>query len=106
MPRLVFTLSLRRRARSRVCIVAATFLLLLAIGSPLTAGEPGRAVDLWSGLPAPADTGKAVIFTPPPAAVVQKNTERCLPALPCGTRLVGSVRKNGAVELQLPALRW
>jgi hypothetical protein len=25
---------------------------------------------------------------------------------PCGTRLLGTVRKNGAVELQLPALRW
>jgi hypothetical protein len=28
------------------------------------------------------------------------------PAVRCGTRLLGTVRKNGAVELQVPALRW
>ena len=29
-----------------------------------------------------------------------------LPALPCGTQLLGTVRKNGAVELAVPAFRW
>jgi hypothetical protein len=43
---------------------------------------------------------------PPAAPLGQAETGGCLPALPCGTRLLGTVRKNGAVELQVPALRW
>ena len=38
--------------------------------------------------------------------VGRDEAERCLPALPCGTLLLGDVRKNGAVELRVPALRW
>jgi hypothetical protein len=58
-----------------------------------------------SGSPA-ADSGKAAIVPPAARAPGQEESEKCVPALPCGTRLLGAVRRNGAVELQVPALRW
>ena len=66
---------------------------------------PGWLPDAGSDrAPPPADTGKPVILAPPPLSDADR--ENCLPGLPCGTRLLGTVRKNGAVELQVPALRW
>ena len=52
----------------------------------------------------PADTGKPLLPPAPGAGV--RDPEGCTPALPCGTRLLGTVRRNGGVELQVPALRW
>src|SRR5260370_7806151 len=76
---------------------------------PALAGQSGNAVDLsgpLAGLPRPADSGKAMFPIMPPASVGLDEAGRCLPALPCGSRLLGEVRKNGAVELRVPALRW
>ncbi len=76
---------------------------------PAIAGPPDNAVDLSGapvGLPRPADSGKPAVSLTPPANAGQDEAERCLPALPCGTSLLGEVRKNGAVELRVPALRW
>jgi hypothetical protein len=55
----------------------------------------------------PADTGKPAVVAPSVQfAYPERSPPACLPALPCGTRVIGEVRKNGAVELQVPALRW
>lgn len=79
----------------------------LAVMTPAGAGQGGGGLDL-SGtvplLPPSAATGKPAIG--PPAAALPEEAGPCLPELPCGSRLLGSVRKNGAVELQVPALRW
>jgi len=86
--------------------VSAALAAAIVAAAPAIAGQPGSAVDLWSAptvLP-PADSGKPMIFTPP--AVVPRLAEDCLPGMPCGMRLLGTVRRNGAVELQVPALRW
>ena len=86
--------------------VSAALAAAIIGAAPAIAGQPGSAVDLWSAptvLP-PADSGKPMIFTPP--AVVPRLAEDCLPGMPCGMRLLGTVRRNGAVELQIPALRW
>ena len=63
---------------------------------------------MWDRLPGPppADSGKAMLGTPPPVPWADPDRDRCPPGLPCGARLIGTVRKNGAVELQVPALRW
>jgi hypothetical protein len=53
----------------------------------------------------PAGSGKPMIFAPP-AVLPARPAEDCLPGMPCGLRLLGTVRRNGAVELQVPALRW
>ena len=66
------------------------------------AGQPGGGIDL--SLPPPADSGKPALGGPgAPPFGAQRD---CPPTLPCGARLIGSVRKNGAVELQVPAWRW
>jgi hypothetical protein len=52
----------------------------------------------------PPDTGKAAL--PPMPSAGLREPEGCAPPLPCGARLLGTARKNGAVELQVPALRW
>ena len=87
--------------------VSAALAAAIIGAAPAIAGQPGSAVDLWSAptvLP-PADSGKPMIFTPP-AVVPPRRTEDCLPGMPCGMRLLGTVRRNGAIELQVPALRW
>lgn len=89
-------------------------MLGLITALPSRAGESTPNVD-WAnpqfGLPAPADTGKPVMLVPPSAPAGTPgwsgdDKASCPPALPCGTRLIGSVRKNGAVELQIPGWRW
>jgi hypothetical protein len=87
--------------------VSATLAAAIIAAAPAVAGQSGAAVDLWStpnALP-PADTGKPMIFTPPSVAP-PRPAEDCLPGMPCGMRLLGTIRRNGAIELQVPALRW
>jgi hypothetical protein len=89
--------------------LAATIALAMTAAWPAIAGQSGNAVDLSSpsvGLPRPADRGKPMLPIMPPASGELDEAKGCPPALPCGSRLVGEVRKNGAVELQVPALRW
>ncbi len=89
--------------------LAAAIALAMTAAAPASAGQSGSAVDLAgppAGLPRPADSGKPAVSLTPPANAGRDEAERCLPALPCGTRLLGEVRKNGAVELRVPALRW
>lgn len=93
-----------RLPRLTRCSVAAAALALAAAA----AAGAGQSADLdlslrSLGLPS-AETGK-----PPsafPAVPPAPNGGRCLPALPCGSRLYGAARKNGAIELQVPALHW
>jgi hypothetical protein len=92
-------------------LIPAAFALAAAALTPAFAGQSAVDLDLLPGLPPPADSGKPPIVPPPAAALGQRalgqsEGGRCLPALPCGTRLLGTVRKNGAIELQVPALRW
>ena len=85
----------------------AVIALSVVVAMPAFGGQSGAVVDLWSAptVLAPADSGKPMIFTPP-AAMLSHPAEDCLPGMPCGMRLLGTVRRNGAVELQVPALRW
>jgi|HubBroStandDraft_6_1064221.scaffolds.fasta_scaffold987262_2 hypothetical protein len=73
---------------------------------PAAAGQTGSGIDLSQPMleRAPAETGKPLL--PPPNSTLPSIREGCIPALPCGTRLLGAVRKDGAVEVQVPALRW
>ena len=90
-------------------LLAATVGVAMMAAGPVLAGQPGNAIDLSgppAGLPRPADSGKPMLPVLPPASARLNEAERCLPALPCGSRLLGEVRKNGAVEVQMPALRW
>jgi hypothetical protein len=88
-------------------LAPAVIALGIVASMPALGGQSGAVADLWrapSILP-PADNGKPMIFTPP-AVVPARPAEDCLPGMPCGMRLLGTVRRNGAVELQVPALRW
>ncbi len=79
---------------------------MMAAAGAAAAGESNAAVDLWappSSLPLPADRGKPLMLPPLEAG---PDTSHCLPPLPCGTQLYGAIQKDGAVELQVPALRW
>jgi hypothetical protein len=90
----------------RMAAVAA--LVLAAAGS--STGRAGEAA-LSQGssyavpvVPPSASTGKPSLSLPP--AVTAPAPDTCVPALPCGSHLVGEIRKDGAVILQVPALRW
>jgi len=94
-----------RRIRLELAAIAAA----LGAAAPGLAGEPagsGFPLPLASVPPTTTEGGKAAIYTPPPVAPAPAETEQCPPALPCGARLIGTVQKNGAVELQVPAWRW
>jgi hypothetical protein len=74
---------------------------------PALAGQSGAAVDLWNP-PAtrpPADSGKPATQMPP-LTFLPRSADDCPRGMPCGLRLLGTVQRNGAVELQVPALRW
>src|SRR5713226_8744614 len=86
-------------------LVAASF--VLGTAAPAVSGQPAAGIDLSQpGTPSTAESGKPTIGGPPAVPRGQSDTAGCAPALPCGTRLLGTVRKNGAIELQVPALRW
>jgi hypothetical protein len=87
-------------------LLAAMAAWLTAI-APTGAEPPAVSNGMWRPLPGPppADSGKAAIPAPDASGARDEHLA-CIPGLPCGTRLLGTVRKNGAVELQLPALRW
>lgn len=74
--------------------------------APAFAGQSGIDLDLSPGLRPQADSGKPAVVPPSVTALGQNPAASCPPALPCGTRLLGTVRRNGAVEVQVPALRW
>jgi hypothetical protein len=91
--------------RWRTSIGLALTAALLANAAPAGAGGSAPAVDFGNLLPPPADTGKAPTRLPP-VGLESNKPAGCLPELPCGTRLLGTIRKDGAVELQVPAWRW
>jgi hypothetical protein len=80
---------------------------LLAASSSAVAGQPNGGLDL-GGVPgaSSAESGKPRIGGWPSPAPEAGGAVPCAPPLPCGTRLLGTIRKDGAVELQVPALRW
>jgi len=86
--------------------IAAAF--LPAAGFPVVAGQPDGSLDLTRSLPGgyAAESGKPMIGGLPEPAPLPGGADRCAAPLPCGTRLRGAIRKDGAVELQVPALRW
>ncbi|HEX3538319.1 MAG TPA: hypothetical protein VHU15_16295 [Stellaceae bacterium] len=92
----------------RCSVIPAAMLAVLFGGAAALAGEPRQT---GSGIVLPnasADTGKPVIFTPPPAQgfPAPPEPDKCPPMLPCGARLIGTVQKNGAVEVQVPVWHW
>jgi len=87
--------------------VALLPILAIAAG-PVYAGQAAAdltPLDWLPGSVAPTEAGKPAIV-PPYALSPASDDERCLPSLPCGTRLLGTVRRNGAIELEMPAWRW
>ena len=54
-------------------------------------------------LPPPADTGKPRFFVPPPASPPPGG---CAVAFDCRVRVIGTVQRNGAVELNATMLKW
>ena len=90
-------------------LIAAALAVSMAGWAPAWAGDRPVPLDA-PGAPAlvlpPTESGKPLIPPVPPRAAGQNEPEACVAPLPCGTRLLGTVRKDGAVELQLPALRW
>jgi hypothetical protein len=89
-------------------LIPAAVVLAGAALAPAFAGQPAVEADLAPGWPLQAEpgSGKPAIVPPAARASGQEGGGSCVSALPCGTRLLGTVRKNGAVELQVPALRW
>ena len=85
-------------------ITAVAFAVVMPLAFPAAAAD--STVWLDPALQRPADSGKPLLPAPPPASAAPELSERCLPALPCGTRLFGTVQRNGAVEVRVPALRW
>ena len=83
------------------------FALAMTAAAPVLAGQLGAAVDLWNPPTTwpPADSGKPAIQRPP-LTVSPRSADDCPRGMPCGLRLFGTVQRNGAVELQVPALRW
>ena len=86
--------------------IAAAFVLAGSALAPGYAGQSTVDLEFLPGLRPAADSGKPAIVPPPVATQGQIESGSCLAPLPCGTRLLGEVRKNGAVELQVPALHW
>jgi hypothetical protein len=95
-----------RLIKRRLIAAAFAFALAGAALAPAFAGQSTVDLDLMPGLRPAADSGKPAIVPPPVAALGKSDAGSCLAPLPCGTRLLGTVRKNGAVELQIPALHW
>jgi hypothetical protein len=89
----------------RACAVLLSSAVCIATAA---ASEPTSAPDLLAGagLPRGADAGKPVIFTPPPIVSKPTDTAECVPALPCGARLIGTNQRSGAVAIEFPAFRW
>jgi hypothetical protein len=90
----------------KIWLITTGFALAGAALAPAFAGQPAVDLDVSPGLPPAADSGKPAIVAPPVAALGKNEPRSCVPPLPCGTRLLGTVRKNGAVELEIPALHW
>ena len=95
-----------RNIRIGAIVLAVTAPVALGIAAPGWAGDPSGAPGTIIWDPPQRDSGKPVIFTPPPAAIAPVQPDKCPPALPCGAHLVGAVERNGAVEIQVPAWRW
>jgi len=92
----------------RICLwllLGAGFAIASHAG-PGLAQQPAPGPDFPLAVPRAADTGKALIFESPAAAVPLASPQSCPLALVCGVRIVGAVQKNGAVEATAPVLRW
>lgn len=84
---------------------SAAALVLFGAATPGRAGDTTASTNPFTWAPPTIEYGKPAIFVPPPQTPPAAG-EDCLPALPCGARLIGTVQKNGAVELSVPAWRW
>jgi hypothetical protein len=62
-------------------------------------------VDLPPILSPPPDRDRTSEYVPPDATDLDPAAP-CPSALPCGTRLLGTLDRTGAVELRVPVLRW
>jgi hypothetical protein len=79
-------------------------LLALTLGAAPTLAQqaaPTAGFPLGLDTSRPADTGKPQIFVPPPVVSAPGCT-----AFDCRLRVIGTVQRNGAVELNATALRW
>ena len=87
----------------------AAFLAFAAATMPAAAQQatPSLGPISLSPLPRPAETGKPLIFDPQAAAKADRDqTAGCAPGWSCRVRLLGAIKKNGAVELRGTAFTW
>lgn len=92
----------------RPALMIAALGALLVVASPVSAGDRADGLAPRAApviLTPPTESGKPLL-PPGPAGVAPSDAQACAAPLPCGARLLGTVRKNGAVEFQVPALRW
>ena len=94
------------RVRIGAGLTLAAALVFCGSAAPGRAGDTVARSGSFVWPPVTAETGKPPIFVPPPQPKPAAENENCIPALPCDTRLIGTVQKNGAVELSVPAWRW
>ena len=85
-------------------LVAAMTSLSAAAQQQITLPPTDLAVPVI-GSQVPTESGKPLVLTPL-LALRPDNQTGCVPVLPCGTRLLGAVQKNGAVAVEFPALKW
>lgn len=85
-------------------IVAAGCAALLLGAPPAGAGEAAAAgFPLRLDPSPPADTGKPQLFVPAPVAAPSAG---CAAVFDCRLRVIGAIRRNGAVELNAGILKW
>jgi hypothetical protein len=99
---------MRKGTLTRICRHATVLVVALEIAAPALAGQQNQGLNLSGAVPGPwppAESGKPSM-APLSATPAPPEGERCAPALPCGSRLIGTVRKNGGLELQVPAWHW
>ena len=83
-------------------VVVGCAALLLWVPSAVAGDAAVAGFPLPLDLSPPADTGKPRLFVPPPAPP----QAGCAAAFDCRLRVIGAMRRNGAVELNASILKW
>ncbi|HVH78825.1 MAG TPA: hypothetical protein VM782_05510 [Stellaceae bacterium] len=83
--------------------LAVAGLVLWSVTARAQQPAAGEGLLLPLNLPADADTGKPRFFVSPPAG---SPPSQCAPAFDCRLRVIGEIRRNGAVELNASIFKW
>jgi hypothetical protein len=88
--------------------IAAILTVMLALSGGPASAQQVQPITEGAGFPLPidpsppADTGKPRLFVPPPAPPAAG----CAVAFDCRLKVIGEIRRNGAVELNASILKW